>query len=404
MIQKINEMDIDNLQTLVEKISEVMNTPVTIEDAEHRLLAYSSHDPNSDPARIATIVGRKVPEDVVRALYESGAMQQLLDTWEPVHVEGMSQVGLNKRMAIAIRHYDEVLGYIWLLENNGSFTSEQIQQLKYSATLAASKMIQMQKRKQSIDFFNRLLKGRFTSEQDALAQAREVGIQMPAYSYILIIEQNGNNDRNDWLDKAVQAATEYAVRIVLHVREQHRLILLCSTAKTASSVAPVEHTIVPLVNRLSTLLPQSSIEYGAGSVVSSVLAISRSYTEAQYLLLLHHRLSETSSILYYPQAGFYRYLYAMKQEAAQFPAYMSPLDKLAAYDQEHHSHLLHTLAVFLDHNSDAKLAAGQLHVHTNTLNYRLKRIAEVGQIDLNNMAQKVTLYLEIKLLLLEEYQ
>ncbi|MDN4619849.1 helix-turn-helix domain-containing protein [Paenibacillus sp. PsM32] len=402
MIPKINEMDIDNLQTLVEKISEVMETPVTIEDAEHRLLAYSSHDPNSDPARIATIVGRKVPEDVVRALYESGAMQQLLDTWEPVHVEGMSQVGLNNRMAIAIRHYDEVLGYIWLLENKGSFTSEQIQQLKYSATLAASKMIQMQKRKQSIDFFNRLLKGRFTSEQDALAQAREVGIQMPAYSYILMIEQDGNHDNNDWLDKAIQAATEYAVRIVLHLREPHRLILLCSTAKTASSVAPVEHTIVPLVNRLSTLLPSSPIEYGAGSVVSSVLAISRSYTEAQYLLMLHHRLPETNSILYYPQAGFYRYLYAMKQEAVQFPAYTSPLDKLAAYDQEHHSHLLHTLAVFLDHNSDAKLAAGQLHVHTNTLNYRLKRIAEVGQIDLNNMAQKVTLYLEIKLLLLEE--
>lgn len=402
MIPKINEMDIDNLQTLVEKISEVMETPVTIEDAEHRLLAYSSHDPNSDPARIATIVGRKVPEDVVRALYESGAMQQLLDTWEPVHVEGMSQVGLNNRMAIAIRHYDEVLGYIWLLENKGSFTSEQIQQLKYSATLAASKMIQMQKRKQSIDFFNRLLKGRFTSEQDALAQAREVGIQMPAYSYILMIEQDSNHDNNDWLDKAMQAATEYAVRIVLHLREPHRLILLCSTAKTASSVAPVEHTIVPLVNRLSTLLPSSPIEYGAGSVVSSVLAISRSYTEAQYLLMLHHRLPETNSILYYPQAGFYRYLYAMKQEAVQFPAYTSPLDKLAAYDQEHHSHLLHTLAVFLDHNSDAKLAAGQLHVHTNTLNYRLKRIAEVGQIDLNDMAQKVTLYLEIKLLLLEE--
>lgn len=402
MIPKINEMDIDNLQTLVEKISEVMETPVTIEDAEHRLLAYSSHDPNSDPARIATIVGRKVPEDVVRALYESGAMQQLLETWEPVHVEGMSQVGLNNRMAIAIRHYDEVLGYIWLLENKGSFTNEQIQQLKYSATLAASKMIQMQKRKQSIDFFNRLLKGRFTSEQDALAQAREVGIQMPAYSYILMIEQDSNHDNNDWLDKAIQAATEYAVRIVLHLREPHRLILLCSTAKTASSVAPVEHTIVPLVNRLSTLLPSSPIEYGAGSVVSSVLAISRSYTEAQYLLMLHHRLPETNSILYYPQAGFYRYLYAMKQEAVQFPAYTSPLDKLAAYDQEHHSHLLHTLAVFLDHNSDAKLAAGQLHVHTNTLNYRLKRIAEVGQIDLNNMAQKVTLYLEIKLLLLEE--
>lgn len=402
MIKKINEADIDSLQTLVEKISEVMGTPVTIEDAEHRLLAYSSHDPNTDPARIATIVGRKVPADVVRALYESGAMQQLLDTWEPVHVEGMSEVGLNSRMAIAIRHYDEVIGYIWLLENKGAFTHDQIQQLKYSADLAASKMIQMQKRKQSIDFFTRLLKGRFASEQDALEQAREVGIHMPAYYYILIIEQDGSYEMNDWVDKASQAATEHAVRIVLHLREQQRLILLCSTAKAPSSIDNVENTISLWVQRLYTLLPQSHIEYGAGSVVNTLLEGNRSYIEAERVLMLHRFLPETSSLLYYPQAGFYRYLYAMKQESKQFPTHTSPLDTLAKYDQEHHSHLLHTLAVFLDHNSDAKLAAQQLHVHTNTLNYRLKRIAEVGQIDLNSMAQKVTLYLEIKLLLFDE--
>lgn len=402
MVAKINEADIDNLQTLVEKISEVMDTPVTIEDAEHRLLAYSSHDPNTDPARIATIVGRKVPEDVIKALYESGAMQQLLDTWEPVHVQGMSQVGLNNRMAIAIRHYDEVIGYIWLLENKGAFTDEQIQQLKYSASLATSKIIQMQKHKQSIDYFIRLLKGRYSSEQEALTQAHEVGIQMPAYSYILIIEQDGHHPTNDWLEKVSQAANEHAVRIVLHVRESNRLILLCSTAKPAITLSTLEHTITPLVNRLSTLLSQMQMEYGVGSVVKSLVEVSRSYTEAQHLLRLHRHLPETSSILYYPQAGFYRYLHAIKKEAKQFTTHTSPLDTLAAYDQEHHSHLLHTLAVFLDHNSDAKLAAQQLHVHTNTLNYRLKRIAEVSQIDLNDMAQKVNVYLEIKLLLLEE--
>lgn len=32
----------------------------------------------------------------------------------------------------------------------------------------------------------------------------------------------------------------------------------------------------------------------------------------------------------------------------------------------------------------------------NTLNYRLKRISEVGGIDLTDMDQKVTLYLDIK--------
>ena len=46
----------DTLESLADTISEVLNSPVTIEDANHHVLAYSSHHPETDPARIATIV------------------------------------------------------------------------------------------------------------------------------------------------------------------------------------------------------------------------------------------------------------------------------------------------------------------------------------------------------------
>jgi len=64
--------------------------------------------------------------------------------------------------------------------------------------------------------------------------------------------------------------------------------------------------------------------------------------------------------------------------------------------------LLHTLEVFLYNDSNVKAAADLLHVHINTLTYRLKRIAEIGGIDLNNMDQKVTLYLDLKAEKMEE--
>jgi DNA-binding PucR family transcriptional regulator len=54
------------------------------------------------------------------------------------------------------------------------------------------------------------------------------------------------------------------------------------------------------------------------------------------------------------------------------------------------------LEVFLNNDSNAKDAAEVLHVHTNTMNYRLKRISEIGEINLTNMDQKVTLYLDLK--------
>ncbi|WP_026136292.1 PucR family transcriptional regulator [Paenibacillus shenyangensis] len=402
-LEHIIDSQVDSLQTLAEMISEVMGSPVTIEDEGHRLLAYSTHDPSTDPARIATIVGRKVPEHVQRALYESGAMQRLLDSEEPQHIRELSEVGLRSRMAISVRHYDEVIGYIWLLENDGSYTTAQLQQFKRGAQIAASKMMQQQQRQQKMELLRRLLNGRFQSEQEAAQQSQEAGVELPVSGYVLIMEQNGQPDTRSWYDKVVQASSEYAVKVHLHLLEPNRLILLCgmNNRLQSDSSAELSARIHMIITRLRLLLPVEGIYYAAGEGFGSALHIQRSYRQARELITLHQHLPETHTIHYYPDAGFYRYLNAMQREAEQFPVSWGPIERLAAYDREHNSNLLQTLSVFLDHDSDAKQAAAQLHVHTNTLNYRLRRIAEVGHVNLDSMAEKVTLYLELKLLWLD---
>ena len=57
--------------------------------------------------------------------------------------------------------------------------------------------------------------------------------------------------------------------------------------------------------------------------------------------------------------------------------------------------MLETLKVFLEHNSNVHQAAAHMHIHTNTLNYRLKRIKEIGNIDFKDMNQKTMLYLDL---------
>ncbi|MEW4371552.1 PucR family transcriptional regulator [Paenibacillus kandeliae] len=397
-MKKINEQEVDSLQTLAEMISEVMGSPVTIEDEAHRLLAYSMHDPNTDPARIATIIGRRVPEHVQRALYESGAMQQLQDSAEPQHIRQLSDVGLSRRMAISVRHYDEVIGYIWLLEHDGSYSDQQLEQFRRGAVIAASKMMQQQQRQQKIDLLRRLLNGRFQSEQEAAEQARSHGIELLPYHYVLILEQQEAGKLHTCIERIQQAASEYAVRIPLYMEENNRLIILCG-CHAGQQPSDLSTRIRSMAARIQQWLPVTEFGWlAAGEQVSSALHIQRSYEQAKELIVLHQHLPETQAITYYPDAGFYRYLPAIYRESRQFPISWGPLDRLAAYDQEHNSNLLQTLAVFLDQDSDSKQAAAILHVHSNTLNYRLRRIAEVSGINLNSMAEKVTLYLELKLL------
>ncbi|MED3757293.1 helix-turn-helix domain-containing protein, partial [Geobacillus stearothermophilus] len=73
------------------------------------------------------------------------------------------------------------------------------------------------------------------------------------------------------------------------------------------------------------------------------------------------------------------------------------LEKLQAYDRKHHSDLVKTFETFFDHNENVQETADVLNVHPNTLAYRLKRIADIAELDLNDMNQKIKLYIDIKL-------
>ena len=46
--------------------------------------------------------------------------------------------------------------------------------------------------------------------------------------------------------------------------------------------------------------------------------------------------------------------------------------------------LIHTLRLFIDYNQSYKQTAQQLHIHINTLHYRLKRLMSIQDLIRNN--------------------
>lgn len=66
------------------------------------------------------------------------------------------------------------------------------------------------------------------------------------------------------------------------------------------------------------------------------------------------------------------------------------------YDAEHNTDLVGTLRVFLDCSGSWTTAAGRLHVHVNTLRYRVSRAEDLLGVDLSNFAARVDLYLALQ--------
>jgi hypothetical protein len=73
------------------------------------------------------------------------------------------------------------------------------------------------------------------------------------------------------------------------------------------------------------------------------------------------------------------------------------LGPLLSYDAEHHSELVRTLEAFLAHSGSWSAAARELHLHVNTLRYRVSRIEQLTGRDLGRLESQVDLFLALRM-------
>ena len=73
------------------------------------------------------------------------------------------------------------------------------------------------------------------------------------------------------------------------------------------------------------------------------------------------------------------------------------LDPLRDYDRRHRAELIPTLEAFLDCDGSWTRCAGRLHLHVNTLRYRVGRIEQLTSRDLSRLEDKLDFFLALRM-------
>lgn len=388
-----------DIDEIADVIGELLQNPITIEDADHKLIAYSSHGESTDPARWSTIMGRRVPEKVLTRLWKDGVFQQLLTQSDPVHIPAKDEVGLGKRIAIAIRKGNDVLGYIWAQEVNRSFQPEDDDILKEAAKAAVSRLVHRQGRRKAEEqrrkeFFWELLLGNHASEAVIKRKAETLQLSIPSPFLVCIIEASS--------PQLEQYLYPLLIRDkLLWVMDGHQLIILMGMRSRVREGASFFHDADQFLQESTGRVGertegQTSGVYGR--TYQSTIDIKRSYQEA--LQVLHVRRlfpEETKKVKGYHDLGIYRFLPQLKKWGDTEHYENERLVRLHKYDQEHQSNLVETLETYLDAAGKVNITAQRLHIHINTLSYRLRRMEEIMGVDLDDMNLRTTLYLDLKL-------
>lgn len=394
------KLSFESLEEFAERIREVLQCPITIEDANHRLLAYSLHDERTDQARIATIIGRRVPEKVINQLWKEGAIPALLSTTEPIRVKSIDEVGLDNRVAISIWKYKEVIGFIWAQETDQPLNEKQMTLLKQAAEAATNELLQLQVRNRKKEdrvqgFLWQLLTGHLKESEEIIDSFHALKIVPPASFAVMVFQLQQTITRKEEQQISYLLQTNQQLKTMLYTFDSSQLILLVSPPNTDEPYQALDHFINSFKHNVNDRYGITSIQPGVSTIYCDCRKINKAYQEALLVLSTKEKFPiDLENIHFYPKLGIYQ-LFDLILEKHQVEN--ESLKKLHSYDEKHHSNLVETLEVFLKKDANVTEAAQELVVHPNTLAYRLKRITEIGEIDLKDPNQKMMIYIDIKL-------
>jgi hypothetical protein len=133
------------------------------------------------------------------------------------------------------------------------------------------------------------------------------------------------------------------------------------------------------------------------SAAASWAEIRGAVEEARYARQLAEHSQSRASVVNGAELTAYQLLLAAVPAELRASYRSRLLGPVLAYDAEHQSDLVHTLRVYLDCSGSWKRAAERLHLHVNTLRYRIDRIGELTGRDLTTLAAQVDLHIALHL-------
>jgi len=138
------------------------------------------------------------------------------------------------------------------------------------------------------------------------------------------------------------------------------------------------------------------VSVGMGRPKAGIPGVRASFREAEQALRLGLRLFGGGQVTGFAELGLHRLLFALQGQAELREYYDDQVQALVEYDRRTGAGLMRTLeAFFACHGSPTEMAA-LLHLHRNTVLYRLRRIEEIGRLALDDPDTRLNLHLCLK--------
>jgi len=248
--------------------------------------------------------------------------------------------------------------------------------------------------------------------EDLLDRARQLGVPVGGWHLVVHVEaENLDELRRDEvhsfeiLEIAGQVALQAVARAggTWHVARVARAVVLVRMTSTRPGPQAGLQTMKAAGRALDAIrdrFPGLRVRAGVGTPHEGPVGLRASAAEARVALLAARAGGRPDGVAAHDAGGVRRMLmewYASDSARASVRSQLAPLEELG---QARGETAIRTLATYLDQQGSIIRTAEVLHLHRNAVAYRLRRITELLDVDLDDPDQRLALQLACRARLL----
>jgi hypothetical protein len=367
----------DELQELVDQVSGLLGAPATLEDADFTLLAFCAHPvdgedtPVMDAVRTRSILGRGSTPATRRWFEDFG----IAVAEGPLRTPGDPDAGILTRLVLPVRHAGHTHGYLWLLDGGRTDpAADDDPALAGAMQLAAQAGRLLAEREEDAGDLGRPLATALAGTPAARVQAVRTlatawGERTPVA--LVALRPSGTGLPSPW-----RAPGAGAVSTVLPADG------LAAVAVPLPGPADLRPAAAVTAAALAGLPPGSTA--GLSAVGAGADALPDRWDQARTAARVAAAVPRFSPVAHWDELGGWRLAAALPgPDPAVSPLLADPV-------------LTATAETWLDAACSPARAAAALHVHRQTLYYRLARIAELTGLDLADGDARLLLHASLR--------
>ncbi|MEW6243880.1 MAG: PucR family transcriptional regulator ligand-binding domain-containing protein [Bacillota bacterium] len=363
---------------IVKTISELISNPVILEDKTFGLIAKAhGHDPLSLAAVKARIsqhaIGTLKNHPYVKEkTYEH---QKVLRDW----IE--TRMGPVKQLVLPVIAGSELLGWLTTLLVHEEQALDFIA-LEHGSTVIALELLKEKATLEALakaksDYLRDMLEQDYLSDHELQKRAALLGIN--ASLPIVVLIASFDSDIAPQIHFRIEALVkQYDSQAALISRTNDIVIFLHSTN---GPKVPV-HQATRLGQSIVSMAESEgcTCRVGVGRSYEGVRKLKESYAEAKRALSVAASMGKR--VLAFSEMGLHRLLSFIPDDAELVAFCQDVLGDLIEYDAQHGTSLTETLSCYLSLGCNRAETARKLHLHVNSLSYRLERISTILNFDL----------------------